>query len=207
MHSSAKTSIIHRRATLPRPAVSKHRTSDVQQPQRDYSCWPSRSKGCIADSAFQSRDQSKLGPCISPRGSVRWHKHLGRTACRPSISPKPIGDMGRGVSERSTQMNSNLEVHAMLHVPEELRRLIGETCELLNRLDRLPSVVASEHVQLLPNMSRLSQRGMRSRQMRFSLRQIPTSPIVRRSRRPRTGDRCEACAAGECQVQSSPPVS
>ena len=37
VHSSAKTSIIHRRATLPRPAVSKHRTSDVQQPQRDYS--------------------------------------------------------------------------------------------------------------------------------------------------------------------------
>jgi hypothetical protein len=33
----------------------------------------------------------------------------------------------------------------MLHVPEELRRLIGETCELLNRRDRLPSVVTSEH--------------------------------------------------------------
>jgi hypothetical protein len=33
----------------------------------------------------------------------------------------------------------------MLHVPEELRRLIGATCQLLNRRDRLPSVVASEH--------------------------------------------------------------
>ena len=33
----------------------------------------------------------------------------------------------------------------MLHVPEELRRMIGDTRDLLERLDRLPAVVASEH--------------------------------------------------------------
>ncbi len=33
----------------------------------------------------------------------------------------------------------------MLHVPEQLRRMIGDTRDVLERLDRLPAVVASEH--------------------------------------------------------------
>jgi hypothetical protein len=33
----------------------------------------------------------------------------------------------------------------MLHVPEELRHTIEDTRDLLERLDRLPSAVASEH--------------------------------------------------------------
>ena len=146
VHSSAKTSIIHRRATLPRPAVSKHRTSDVQQPQRDYSV--------LAQLAAKA-----ASPIVLSKAEIRasWDRAFRRAARSggtsilgeqraAQASVRNRSYMGRGVSERSTQMNSNLEVHAMLHVPEELRRLIGETCELLNRLDRLPSVVASEHV-------------------------------------------------------------